>query len=76
MCIRQNNAVEIYEDYFESGDEATCCETPESKVCLPFSFTNWATSFVLELSMRISSHVVFVARGMLAFPKGLMPHCL
>ena len=31
QCIRQNNAIEIYEDYFEDGDESTQCEKPESK---------------------------------------------
>ena len=30
MC-RQNNAVEIYEDYFEASDESTRCEKPEAK---------------------------------------------
>jgi len=31
QCIKQNNAVEIYEDYFEAVDESTQCERPESK---------------------------------------------
>ncbi len=31
QCIKQNNAVEIYEDYFCHADEATLCEKPESK---------------------------------------------
>jgi len=31
QCIKQNNAVEIYEDYFEAVDESTQCEKPESK---------------------------------------------
>ncbi len=31
QCIKQNNAVEIYEDYFDGGDETTECEKPDSK---------------------------------------------
>lgn len=31
QCIRQNNAIDIYEDYFETVDEATQCEKPEAK---------------------------------------------
>jgi len=31
QCIRQNNAIDIYEDYFEVVDEATQCERPEAK---------------------------------------------
>ena len=31
QCIRQNNAIDIYEDYFELVDEATQCERPEAK---------------------------------------------
>ncbi len=31
QCIKQNNAVEIYEDYFCGADESTLCEKPESK---------------------------------------------
>ena len=31
QCIRQNNAVDIYEDYFETVDDSTQCEKPEAK---------------------------------------------
>jgi len=31
QCIRQNNAIDIYEDYFETVDDATQCEKPEAK---------------------------------------------
>ena len=31
LCVKQNNAVEIYEDYFCGSDESTLCEKPESK---------------------------------------------
>eukprot|EP00095_Tigriopus_kingsejongensis_P003856 maker-scaffold20_size707684-snap-gene-4.19 protein:Tk03856 transcript:maker-scaffold20_size707684-snap-gene-4.19-mRNA-1 annotation:"axonemal outer arm dynein intermediate chain 1" len=31
QCIKQNNALEIYEDYFEVLDEATLCQVPEAK---------------------------------------------
>lgn len=31
QCIKQNNALEIYEDYFEVIDEATQCQVPEAK---------------------------------------------
>ncbi|TRY68817.1 hypothetical protein TCAL_12894, partial [Tigriopus californicus] len=31
QCIKQNNALEIYEDYFEIIDEATQCQVPEAK---------------------------------------------
>ena len=31
QCIRQNNAIDIYEDYFENSDEATQCQKPEAK---------------------------------------------
>ena len=31
QCIRQNNAIEIYEDYFETIDDSTLCEKPEAK---------------------------------------------
>ena len=31
QCIRQNNAIEIYEDYFEVIDDSTQCEKPEAK---------------------------------------------
>lgn len=31
QCIKQNNAIDIYEDYFEDVDEATQCEKPEAK---------------------------------------------
>ena len=31
QCIKQNNAIDIYEDYFENPDEATQCEKPEAK---------------------------------------------
>merc|ERR1719220_2549752 len=30
-CIKQNNAIEIYEDYFNEVDEATDCEEPRAK---------------------------------------------
>ena len=32
-CIKQNNAIEIYQDYFNEIDEATDCEEPKAKVC-------------------------------------------
>ena len=35
-CIKQNNAIEIYQDYFNEIDEATDCEEPKAKV---FDFT-------------------------------------
>ena len=31
-CIKQNNAIEIYQDYFNEIDEATDCEEPKAKV--------------------------------------------
>ena len=31
QCIRQNNAIDIYEDYFEVQDDSTQCERPEAK---------------------------------------------
>ena len=31
QCIKQNNAIDIYEDYFENTDDATQCEKPEAK---------------------------------------------
>ena len=31
QCIKQNNAIDIYEDYFENPDDATQCEKPEAK---------------------------------------------
>ena len=31
-CIKQNNAIEIYQDYFSEIDEATDCEEPKAKV--------------------------------------------
>ena len=31
-CIKQNNAIEIYQDYFNDTDEATDCEEPKAKV--------------------------------------------
>ncbi len=31
QCIRQNNAIEIYEGYFEGADDATRCQKPEAK---------------------------------------------
>lgn len=30
-CIKQNNAIEIYQDYFNEIDEATDCEEPRAK---------------------------------------------
>ncbi|XP_071750143.1 dynein intermediate chain 3, ciliary isoform X2 [Lepeophtheirus salmonis] len=30
-CIRQNTAIEIYQDYFESMDESTKCEKPKAQ---------------------------------------------
>ena len=33
-CIKQNNAIEIYQDYFNEIDEATDCEEPKAKVKL------------------------------------------
>ncbi|XP_023346915.1 dynein intermediate chain 3, ciliary [Eurytemora carolleeae] len=30
-CIKQNNAIEIYEEYFTETDEATDCEEPKAK---------------------------------------------
>ena len=33
-CIKQNNAIEIYQDYFNEIDEATDCEEPKAKVSL------------------------------------------
>ena len=30
-CIKQNNAIEIYQDYFNEIDEATDCEEPKAK---------------------------------------------
>ena len=34
-CIKQNNAIEIYQDYFNEIDEATDCEEPKAKVLKP-----------------------------------------
>ena len=31
-CIKQNNAIEIYQDYFSEIDDATDCEEPKAKV--------------------------------------------
>ena len=31
-CIKQNNAIEIYQDYFNEIDESTDCEEPKAKV--------------------------------------------
>ena len=36
-CIKQNNAIEIYQDYFNEIDEATDCEEPKAKVLISFS---------------------------------------
>ena len=33
-CIKQNNAIEIYQDYFNEIDEATDCEEPKAKVLI------------------------------------------
>ena len=33
-CIKQNNAIEIYQDYFNEIDEATDCEEPKAKVSI------------------------------------------
>ena len=33
-CIKQNNAIEIYQDYFNEIDEATDCEEPRAKECI------------------------------------------
>ena len=30
-CIKQNNAIEIYQDYFNEVDEATDCQEPKAK---------------------------------------------
>ena len=31
-CIKQNNAIEIYQDYFNEIDESTDCQEPKAKV--------------------------------------------
>ena len=30
-CIKQNNGIDIYIEYFENQDEVTQCEVPQTK---------------------------------------------
>ena len=30
-CIKQNNGIDIYVEYFEDEDEATQCDAPQAK---------------------------------------------
>jgi hypothetical protein len=45
-CIKQNNAIEIYEEYFTEPDEATDSEEPKAKTVNLFRFILLAQSFV------------------------------
>ena len=47
-CIKQNNAIEIYQDYFNEIDESTDCEEPKAKV-----------GHVLTFDRALSPHIVF-----------------
>ena len=44
-CIKQNNAIEIYEDYFSGVDEATDCEEPRAKTV---NLYRWVVVLQLE----------------------------
>ena len=48
-CIKQNNAIEIYQDYFNEIDEATDCEEPKAKV-FDLIFSERETEVFLYLS--------------------------
>jgi dynein intermediate chain 2 len=43
-CIKQNNAIEIYEEYFTEPDEATDSEEPKAKTVNLFRFILLALS--------------------------------
>jgi hypothetical protein len=78
QCIRQNNAVDIYEDYFETVDEATQCEKPEAKTVhvfrdpttapykRPISAISWYCLAVLRFN------VDFQNINLIIDPKGVM----
>ena len=59
-CIKQNNAIEIYQDYFSEIDEATDCEEPKAKVnwkiftkkiVTNYYFRQWTCTVTLMLLM-------------------------
>ena len=61
-CIKQNNAIEIYQDYFSEIDEATDCEEPKAKV-------NWKI-----FTKKIVTKILFQAVNLYRDPDALDGH--
>jgi len=47
-CIKQNNAIEIYEEYFTELDEATDSEEPKAKTVNLFRYKLFVAFFSLK----------------------------